>query len=1079
MKKFKLIVAALLASSMGLVSCNNKAPDGPEKEQEQEEEQVEKFIKDVSVKAKSSSVIVGETVELTATVTVGGNTGSIATGVKWTVDDPSLGSLSKTTGSKVTLTAKKEGEITVTATSSVDETKFGSVKITIVDQGLHPELIKEGYTFSKDWPSDKVKKYTGVDIPGFVTNEGVYYQEFEEDVENDILAYAEVLMEGTQTNYLGLCDALDEADYGYFFYEGDFYEYDVFIDPTITVEIDIGGFYLDEEETELMVYVDYYFVDDIWESSTETTDVAWEDETASALSDINVDLPFVKLGEAYDVYVYEDTGVVEISDYCADYKKLDNYGETLVAAGYVAEEREEGTVYVKSAGEYANAVVSFGFCEYGNTIGVALELKELDAFPSTEVASFVSAIPSKYSFPSFAWSEGTKFTYQELEDEDGEYISVGVLYTDETETDNFTQALISDGFVLDTENSADKAGGMSYVTLKKGKIVVELGLFYSMRLATEAEIEYYTGLTEEDIELMSDSEYQDYYLAMLTYLLAGQMIVYDYETVESAEIVIYGNDAGMEDPGLYIEESSLSLLLNQTYTLEPIFFEISETTIKFESSNPDVATVDDSGVITAIAPGETTITASIESTQYSDTVSVKVTKSINQFLPGLNSWIEAQGGTESFDELPEVTGVLDYYAFEDTVNGCYTITASVSNSEADYDYAYDLYYAGYKDYDFEDIGDYMYLYYFEETMVGIYLDKSSMILYLDFYMIPEVNGVTFDCVEIAGTSAEIGGFAFTTSKASGQSNPAYNSNNEELRLYANNTITFTSEVEMTSIFIEANNCSHSDAIATFVSASTGKVEEVDGGFLWTGSATEVTLTVASSKQIHIKSIEINGGGEGGGGGSSEELATWPAQQIAACLEGGTEQLPPAAEGTSFTFEESDEYDYDCYVDVYGGDMDAYLQKLENAGFDVTDYTATYGCFSAVSPDETLEIDVYDCGSYFELDIYACEPSLDEFPLAEVKSFLTGLGISTQTFPVPEGDEFYAGEDGYGGYQVDVIGGDCNAYLSALESEGYEIDDSYAGYGMYFCYKGDLEIDIMDFEEEGYSITFGEIWSLEE
>ena len=359
------------------------------------------------------------------------------------------------------------------------------------------------------------------------------------------------------------------------------------------------------------------------------------------------------------------------------------------------------------------------------------------------------------------------------------------------------------------------------------------------------------------------------------------------------------------------------------------------------------------------------------------------------------------------------------------------------------------------------------------------VDYSASILF--HVTAPEVPGVTFDFAEITDSqSYEIDGFKYQTATGTNpnKQNPQYNADKAELRLYIGNTITFTSEEPMTSIFFDANTCGETKADGT-LTCDVGEIEEVDGGFYWEGNATEVTFSVDSGKQVHINVIDINGGGEGGGGGGQEELAEWPAAQIAACLEGGTDVVPPAADGTSFTFKEDEEYNYDCYVDVYGGDILSYLDELEKAGYTVTDETEEYGCFSAVAPDQTLEIDVYDYGSYFELDIYACQPALEEFPLDEVKAFLTSVGVSTQSFPIPEGDEFYAGEDGYGGYQVDVVGGDCDAYIQALESAGYDIDDSYADMGYYMCYKGDLEIDVSDYEEEGFSITFGEIWSLEE
>lgn len=135
----------------------------------------------------------------------------------------------------------------------------------------------------------------------------------------------------------------------------------------------------------------------------------------------------------------------------------------------------------------------------------------------------------------------------------------------------------------------------------------------------------------------------------------------------------------------------------------------------------------------------------------------------------------------------------------------------------------------------------------------------------------ESAGAEFDFAEITETSGEANGFSFTTAKASGQSDPAYNEGKKELRLYANNTITFTSDETMTSIFFDANTCGESKATGTIVSASVGTVSAVEGGFLWEGEANEVTLTASASGQVHINSIVINGGGGEGGGGESAEF----------------------------------------------------------------------------------------------------------------------------------------------------------------------------------------------------------------
>lgn len=191
----------------------------------------------------------------------------------------------------------------------------------------------------------------------------------------------------------------------------------------------------------------------------------------------------------------------------------------------------------------------------------------------------------------------------------------------------------------------------------------------------------------------------------------------------------------------------------------------------------------------------------------------------------------------------------------------------------------------------------------------------------------EAEGVTIDFAEVTATAGTIGAFSFDTAKAGGQSAPAYNATKEELRLYANNTITFTSEETMTSIFFDANTCGESKATGSIVSASVGTVSAVEGGFLWEGEANEVTLTASASGQVHINSIDINGGGEGGGGGQTSDLAAF-ADQVSEDLFGETGVL------------EYDE-DYDEYWCAYYSEQSTAMAACEEIAEVLSQYYYEY------------------------------------------------------------------------------------------------------------------------------------------
>ena len=842
--------------------CNKTLPNSP-------------MIKSISIEVAKKTLALDETITLTAKVTVQGGASDEVT---WSVNN-SNGSISSTTGKTTTLKAKKEGKVTVTLTSKFDETKKATAEFTIVDEGFMPELLDEGYKFTRVWPGDQIKAFGGVEIPSTETDEGFYYIE-EEAVPGVSSSSFQILMVDDDSYYYDLGNKLFDAEYGYFSSE----DYgDCFIDPSFKVEVDIAQVALDEEGEETLLCVNVYKTEEIWESSEPTEDTEWEPLTAAALAEAHFTLPFIKLGQAYDVYVYTD-GTVEISDYCAEFTKLDNYGQVLLDAGFaevtIEEDGYEYVWYEKDIDAYSKEIVSFGFTEYGNTIDVSKELIELEEYPSEKVAEFVPTTGTKYTLLDFSASEDAYYTYEEAVIDApvvGEVNSaiVSVYNATEAECNTYVGNLIADGFVLDSENSVTKTGGVTLALLQKGKLCVAAQIQYGERAATQEEIDELLNKTQEEIDQMTEDEYYEYFSLVLTYAFTGELTFPDYDTVVGAAIFVYGDEAGMEDPGIYIKESKLNLLVGATYDLEIIHYEIEEALpVDLVSSNPEVATVDETGKVTAVAVGTTTITATCNGT--SDSVVIKVTKSIKEANEALNAWIVEQGGLEEI-ELPEVSGAEEIEFEEDVDEGCFYIDVTTSYEDAAYDVAMYFYDAYYDVYELEDGG---YLVETEETEIYVYDIEGGIEICTCMYE-EEAEGVTFDFTEITDPeSFEIGGFAYETAVGtnSNKQKPQYNTDKAELRLYIGNTITFTSEEPMTSIFFDANTCGETKADGT-LSCDVGEVEEVDGGFYWEGEATEVTFSVDSGKQVHINAIEINGGGEGGDGIVEGEVA------------GGLQQLP--------------------------------------------------------------------------------------------------------------------------------------------------------------------------------------------
>ena len=74
-----------------------------------------------------------------------------------------------------------------------------------------------------------------------------------------------------------------------------------------------------------------------------------------------------------------------------------------------------------------------------------------------------------------------------------------------------------------------------------------------------------------------------------------------------------GSGVELEDPKCTFSAESATYTLGEAFSA-PNFTTVSDGEITYKSSNPEIATVDNSGNITAIAAGTTTITASVAAT---------------------------------------------------------------------------------------------------------------------------------------------------------------------------------------------------------------------------------------------------------------------------------------------------------------------------------------------------------------------------------------------------------------------------------------------------------------------------------
>lgn len=104
--------------------------------------------------------------------------------------------------------------------------------------------------------------------------------------------------------------------------------------------------------------------------------------------------------------------------------------------------------------------------------------------------------------------------------------------------------------------------------------------------------------------------------------------------------------------------------------------------------------------------------------------------------------------------------------------------------------------------------------------------------------------VTLTMADYAATSFEAEGISVSTAKNTGSTNPAYNANGKDLRVYAKGSITIEAETNITAISFVIS--AQGQKRLAPLTANTGSVEmkgTPDFSAVWTGSAKSVTLTV--------------------------------------------------------------------------------------------------------------------------------------------------------------------------------------------------------------------------------------------
>lgn len=110
-----------------------------------------------------------------------------------------------------------------------------------------------------------------------------------------------------------------------------------------------------------------------------------------------------------------------------------------------------------------------------------------------------------------------------------------------------------------------------------------------------------------------------------------------------------------------------------------------------------------------------------------------------------------------------------------------------------------------------------------------------------------VDATLLDTCDIGGEN-----FTLTFSKANGSNSPAYYTSDATARIYANTTMTVSSDYNITSIVL---TCASSYAPSATSATFTSGTYDADS-YTWTGETTSVTMTNDSSRQIRLTAISV-------------------------------------------------------------------------------------------------------------------------------------------------------------------------------------------------------------------------------
>lgn len=223
---------------------------------------------------------------------------------------------------------------------------------------------------------------------------------------------------------------------------------------------------------------------------------------------------------------------------------------------------------------------------------------------------------------------------------------------------------------------------------------------------------------------------------------------------------------------------------------------------------------------------------------------------------------------------------------------------------------------------------------------------------------PMAEGVTFTFAGKDDLEQSKSGISLTFAKGSGSSDPAWISNSNQLRVYANNTITVSGsgikKIELTC-GLGKDGKAYADMVANCGSLVSGGESSAVGEFktdTWTGSANKVVFTIGTG-QREIKSIVVYTDGDTPTPPTpSGDVEITGLQYVDALFYEGDEEFDSA-----WDFDFYNDYDYDeefyIYPEVYFSCNEEATSKTSIVGT----YTAYYAGYWK-SESDSVEAD-YD------------------------------------------------------------------------------------------------------------------------